>query len=418
MISGDEVRAYYSMPEGEIPVTPYERNKVSDLSGRVRDMYGGKKSSDLHIIAGRKLEQVRRIACLTALDLLSSGSEVIPFRWDSGPVEIGAGDGPVFLIDEARLLESDSTEGERKTVRDAVDSVRGMNRSNHAIILTLSQETYERSFLEMAESGTPSREPVSSVRGKDRHGKARKEESALPAPAAAFLPASAAFILSPLITTNVDQNPGGLGIQYVELIALALVALSAVSMISFAIFASRTKGKERSLTIAGLLLFLLQIAISYTLGFMGAFSNVIYPANHFTAVFLESQLVYFILFQTMAALSFCLMGLPGSKGIYRIGLYAAFALSEILIVSLVYVSTYITYLPHTDISSLAQYIPPIFSPPYSTLYFGFLYHLPFSGILLTPSFAVPWLFAAMYALIYLNGRKARTDETSKFTAPD
>lgn len=146
MTSSDDVRDYYSMPEGEVPVTPYERSKVSDLSRRIRSEVGEKRSSDLHIIAGRKMEQVRRIACLTALDLLNSGTEVIPFRENGEYDGKDPGKRPVYLIDESHFQYPGSDEGGGKSVLDAIDAVKERTGKNHAIILSLSQETYDRDF--------------------------------------------------------------------------------------------------------------------------------------------------------------------------------------------------------------------------------------------------------------------------------
>lgn len=413
------IREYYGMPDGEIPFNVYEDKKVRELSERINSRQTAAKYSNVHIISGSKLEQVRRIAYLTALKLSRSGSEVIPV---SGMEGLGEDDGKqskyqVFLLDEEEVRRN-LPEGETFDPEHVIRIMRHIRKNytrNHSIFLSLSQDTYDSRFKDGIEGGSGIDMSVVEDR-KEKKISVPRDRNANSYWYAFLLPALS-FLLSiiyhyfqanqfPLANTS----PGLAVFQ--DAIDPALffgpVVLSVLAIVALAFLGRHTDGRSRKVLYAGLILLIGEISVPVLWAvLMGIPSN----EQVFTSSIIGNYtvpLLLFVIFQSVALISFLLIPMFRANTIQRAALALAFIFSAIFLVG-VYSEVSLNIPPILVGLGTPQFPVYPMELPYNTFFFGLVYAPSqyVTSILNYLAYISQGLFALAYLHISLTLRKTR-----------
>ncbi len=383
---GISIKEYYGMPDGEIPFNVYEDKKVRELSERIISHEGSGKASNVHIIAGRKPEQVRRIAYLTAQKLIKAGSEVIPLKNMDSLDENGITQGkyPVFLLDEGQVRDN-LPEGEAfdpDKVSQVMRFVRKNYARNHAIFLSLSQETYEARFRDTVEGGTELERPSREER-KERKENVTDNQKGSRYWYAFLLPALS-FLVSPVSQYfQFSGNPFKLGsivfaaFQNViyPVLFVAPVIFSVAGIVALVYLGRQEEGKSRRILNSGLTLFLAEIAIPLMLYAVGLIPLGNQP-RHSIIGYYTFPLVLFVLFQSIAAISFLMIPLSYSNRSQGAAIAISFILSEAFLAGIYlsvssYISPNLTYAGSAILGRMIGPFPMV--APFNTIFFGLDY---------------------------------------------
>lgn len=364
MQDDESIREYYSILNGEIPYSQYENRKVMELSRRISADSGSGRSGNVHIISGTKLEQVRRIAFLTCRKLLASGSEIITVGKDDpeSVFSIGNADHPVFAIDEAHVRDSCGEEDPFKPelIREMVERVRSGFRSAHAVFLSISQDTYDSEFRKEIEEqqsqlGGSKMRPGDRIKRKDIRNEWENT------PWYAMLLPGLSFLLSPIAILWGSFN--------VFTIALTIAAL-------VILFRTYVRSRSRSVTLlAGSIMLTLEICVPLFLSSAGMIPNneVYYFSSTFHAYYTEPMLL-FLLFQSIAAVSFFLIPLSFSNWKITAAAASAFIMMELAVILITLsVGSHIPHLVSNPGGPALLISPYPFIPPYNALSFGLLF---------------------------------------------
>lgn len=403
------LREYYSMPDGEVPYNVYEDRKVHELSERIRSHEGSAKSSNVHIISGRKQEQVRRIAFLTAMKLLKTGVDVVPVsslsEFDEPLVK---GSSPVFLIDEEQV-RNHLEEGENfdpEKVRQVMRHVRRNYRKNHSVFLSIGQDTYESKFRDNINdvSDERSSEKTNHRKMSSHAGRNKKNSSTR---WYAFLFPALSFLISPVnqyFVANGDpfqlNTPGFSVFQNFIYPALfvtpVLLSMTGLVLLSASWFNRNEKGTK--LLRIGTVLFLLEIIIPFILLVMG-----IVPSS-VAAGFLVPALL-FVIFQSVAVASFMIIPFSFSSRIEKLGLSFSFGITEVFVLAVFMSYHSIPLLLPIIPASVLVTIPP-YMAPFNTIFFGlsFAHSLYLSYVVILFSYISQAAFGVVYLIIALHQR--------------
>lgn len=417
----EDIRAYYSMPEGEVPATAYERNKVGELSGRIKSESSASKGSDVHIIAGRKSDQVRRIAYLTAISLMEAGSAIVPVKSQENELESPESKYPAYLIDELYLQEHRNEDEPALDINSILSWTRRNSGNGHAILLSISQETYEASLKE----GISSFEGTGKQNVKESREEITVDQDGVPtfiSMSFAFGPAIVSFIFAAIIgLLSIPKLYSTATSSAVSSLFFVSIGLTGLSIVFMGNSAREYHGKGRLMAMAGVILFLLEILVPVVLAFLNMLPSPDTPNISTLSTLYSSGAMLFLLFQSTGAVSFSLMPYPYANGKERAGLAISAIISVIFFLTLVIGSdtastTHIlTSSPAIPVSTLIL-LPP-YTIPYNTFIFGFVYYL--NAVYSIPtllSAASQILFAIVYLSILLHHRK--TLSTREFPRQD
>ncbi|AKA48182.1 hypothetical protein IX51_02665 [uncultured archaeon] len=420
------------MPKGEIPHNAYEDRKVVELSERIRS-HEGSRSSDVHIIAGRKKEQVRRIAFLTAMKLLKSGSDVVPVSSFEYPDKTTGRSGayPVFLLDEEQIRDNtpEVEEPDPERVSRIMDYLRSNYGKNHAIFLSICQDTYESRFKDgLGRSiDLDSVENSGSKKLSPNRFKANKQGNRY---WYAFIFPALSFLLSPIrqyFTVNGDPfalNTIGFSIfqsfAYPALF-VAPVLLSVAGLVLLFAFARGLSGTAKKVLAAGMAMFLAEIIIPLFLLITGVLSmnEQLYSSPALGNYMLPSTL--FLAFQSAAAVSFLLIPFMQSTRIQKACLGASFILALAFLVAMDALASQNLLNINLTYQGIPVVFPLPFIPPYNTIFFGFLYGNTYYlyGWLNTLPYLAQFGFAAAYFSVAIGqGRRSRSSSEWKGEVPD
>lgn len=366
----DELRKYYGMPDGEIPFSVYEDHKVRELSERIRSHHGSRRSSNVHILAGREVEQVRRIAYLTAMKLFESSIPVIASGDQEKITEIQeSGKYPVFLLDEGHI-RSGLPVGQTyspEIVSVMMDELKEKFQGNHAIFLSLSQATYESEFKESIEEEIEP-EPV------------RKEEDDKPDMKEsfhsqklwfAFLFPAASFALTPLAQYiiylgNITAGTANVLLDSYLALIFTPVVLSGIGIVLLFLLYGSLNGKNLKIFMSGLILMICEIIVPVILYIAGILGYSGYTSGVPSAAFLST------IFQLLALTAFCLILYPYAGKWQRASLIPAIGISVwyILAVYSIYMASLtIVYSPRVPLNTFLGFNP--YLVPYNSISFGF-----------------------------------------------
>lgn len=418
------------MPEGEIPFNAYEDRKVKELSERIISRESGVKTSSVHIVSGSKGEQVRRIAYLTVMKLIESGAEIIPVSGaDSLKEDIEkTSKYKIFLLDENEVRNS-IPEGESFTpdhIALIMRNIRSEFTMNHAIFLSLSQETYDSGFRENIGRGSGIETPPMEERQekKTRSSNVRSTNSYW----YAFLLPGLSFLLSIFYhLSEVTQFPnagGNLGFPiFQEVIYPALFAspivLSVLGIVILFFLGKNIEGRGRRVLHAGLIMLMGEISVpvlwAAILGYPFNWQILSSPIiGNFTI-----PLLLFVIFQSVAVISFLLIPLSQASKLQGSLLAIAFIVSISFLVG-VYINVSFNISPVVIGLGVPTSLAYPMESPYNTIFFGLIYGPSqyITSVLNYLSYISQGLFGLSYIYISLTRRRSKSTLKNEDKSPE
>lgn len=410
------MRKFYGIPEEEIPYSAYEFDKVKSLASRISTTRDAGSRNNVHIISGRESLQVRRIAYLTAKSIEDTGAVIIPvdLNGNNETHDISKTADPVFLIDEFRLIEDSSDENSDpvEILSDVIARAHKMARNGHSILLSLSQDTYESHFRSAADGdGTITyREKAVEDKVKVSARKGEKEHNLGKYWAGAVL-LSVPLVISPVLHSVATfsnytlSGKSGVDADLREALVLLTAAFTIAGLVYMALSSRNLKGRARAIGVSGIAVFSAEALIPLVLYMAGIFPPPSHPVPGSVIVVISylspsSVLRVFVMFQSIAAVSFFLIPYTYTGKYGKAVLFAAFVASEaFLLLSAGEAQAYFNPLLPLHINTLfiVPYNTPVFALFYNQVYF-------LHADLLAAAYISQWLFAAMYIQIGLRNR--------------
>lgn len=373
-----------------------------ELSTRIKAHEGSTKTSDVHVIAGSKTEQVRRIAFLTGLRLIESGMGVYAYVTN---VDATKNDSyPVFLIDEDRVKSelSEEEEFDPSMISGIMKRIRGSCTEKHAIFLSLSEDTYKSNFKEYADASVETDSiGHTAIRKPKYEAEDERDTGRL---WLAFVFPAFSFLLIPMTEYFSTVGLSSLFFLYAFLV-LGPIVLTGIGILALIIYAGKLRKKNRLILYAGVILFSGEILVPIVLSTV---NQLPYNSTFMFSPILGNYTIVSILstvFQAIALFAFMLIAYSAGGTHQRIASFASLAVGLLYIITVYIEYGRLYYHPtfpgvHLPINAVELLANP-YSFPYNTVVFGTAFGQfdAMSWTVTVLSFTSQWLLCAIYVWI-------------------